>query len=280
MSLIYAYKTKSGISVLSDTKATIESNHLSILKKLLTEEEYGYYLKLGVIKTIIYKCNITISSAGYLEHFNELLANLYEKSILDFKYIVNEALYIHNKYNHDTNFIITSENSIFEIKNGIAKEVLNSWIGDYEAFSKFQELRLNSKQPDIVFIDETSVEDKEDAYYDSTIYDSFEYIVKNRIFNTVGGFIVKCTLIDGKYIFLGSYGIFSGFDFKQKLLPNEGVVFSNNIEDGGFSYYVYDSDKYYTVYLEQVNKYILYKPGYSDKMYKFLSLPQIVDKNF
>ncbi|MDE5539647.1 MAG: hypothetical protein K2J20_04095, partial [Bacilli bacterium] len=67
MSLIYAYKTKSGISVLSDTKATIESNHLSILKHLLTEEEYGYYLKLGVIKTIIYKCNITISSAGYLE---------------------------------------------------------------------------------------------------------------------------------------------------------------------------------------------------------------------
>ena len=80
MSYIYAHKTENSIKILSDTKVTINSNDLSRLKKRFSEKEYNNFLKYGFIKTVIYKPNITISSAGEVEHFNELLSFLYQNN--------------------------------------------------------------------------------------------------------------------------------------------------------------------------------------------------------
>ena len=76
MSFIYAHKIKNTIRILSDTKPTIASSDILRLKKRFTKEEYNNFKKYGFIKTIIYRPNITISSAGDVEHFNEFLGFL------------------------------------------------------------------------------------------------------------------------------------------------------------------------------------------------------------
>ena len=116
MSFIYAHKLKNTIRILSDTKPTIASNDILRLKKRFTKEEYDNFIKYGFIKTIIYRPNITISSAGDVEHFNEFLKFLYDNNIDDIKIITSEAFNLNFKYNGDTDFIITTEKDIYEVK--------------------------------------------------------------------------------------------------------------------------------------------------------------------
>ena len=39
-----------------------------------------------------------------------------------------------------------------------------------------------------------------------------------------------------------------------------------------------ESCKYYCGYFSQIDKYIVYKPGYTDDNYRYISMPYIIDK--
>ena len=72
MSLIYAHKIKGKVRILSDTKIYVDPNYRQQLEHELTKEEAENIVNYGMIKTIIYRENITISSAGHIDVFNEL----------------------------------------------------------------------------------------------------------------------------------------------------------------------------------------------------------------
>lgn len=272
MSFIYAHKIDNKIRILSDTKITISPDKISWFSKDEYERIYNY----GMIKTVIYKSDITISSAGNIEDFNELLEILNEKKSDELEKIICEAISIHNKYRRATDFIITDKNTIYIVKNGKCESALTAWIGDSDAFKKFQELKLTYPPSTITCISEEGIYEVEDLI--SSIDHSFQTIIDDKTFDTVGGAVVRCIYNQGKYEFLGSYATYSGFNFRQKLLPGESLVFEHNVEDGGFSYYAFNYNKYYTVYIEQSGKYLMYMPGYSNKYFKNLSLPQFLNE--
>ena len=113
MSLIYAYKINKNVRILSDTKVCVNPNQQLQLELALAREEYNNIIKYGMIKTIIYRYNITISSAGHLEVFNECLKTLEKRSVNDIQDILNTILAIHKFYHNNTDFIITTDVSIF-----------------------------------------------------------------------------------------------------------------------------------------------------------------------
>ena len=142
MSFIYAHKFGNTIKIMSDTKPTIANNEILKLEKRFTKKEYNDFIKYGFIKTIIYRPNITISSAGNVEHFNEFIKHLYNKNIDDVKTITREAFNLNLKYDGDTDFIITTENDIYEVTENGVKKVLSSWIGDEDAFVAFNNFKI------------------------------------------------------------------------------------------------------------------------------------------
>lgn len=266
MSYIYAYKQKNTISILSDTKPTISSNDILRLQKRFNDEEYNNFIRYGFIKTVIYKSNITISSAGDVEHFNEFLKILYNNNIEDVKEILSKAVDINFKYNGDTDFIITTENEIYEIKEKGVKNVTYSWIGDDKANEEFEKFKENH----------VSKESDRDENEKFAVYDAFKYLINNPEVDTVGGFTVKCTYEDNRYKFLGT----AVWEFvkPQILEPGQGIIFYSPKEDGGFSFVSRECSKYYCGYFGQIDKDLVYKSGYSDENYKYISMPHIVDR--
>lgn len=275
MSFIYAYKFKNTIKILSDTKPTITSNDISRLQKRFTKEEYENFVKFGFIKTVIYKSNITISSAGDVEHFNEFLEYLYENNIDDIKIITSKAFELNFKYDGDTDFIITTEKDIYEITEKGVRNVSFSWIGDEDANIEFNRFMKNHKPREIYYIGEVSEDTRKSDQEMILIYDAFKSLISNPKINTVGGFAVKCTYEDNRYKFLGTY--VSTSEKKQVIQPGEAITFDSSKEEGGFTFMSQESYKYYYGYFSQIDKYIVYKQGYTDANYKYISMPYIVD---
>lgn len=283
MSLIYAHKTYFGIRVLSDTKPSVHPDDLDRLKNRFTVEEYNNFMKYGVVKTVIYKPNITISSAGMLEHFNKLLEYLETNNIIEVEDILKAATDIHNRYNKDTDFVITTERDIYEIKNGKYEKVEFSWIGDIDAFSKFQEQKLQYVVDDRRYSADFPKEDIESLKEQDRIDDAFQKVIDNKNIDSVGGFITICAISNrdnSEYEFLSKIGIFSGYDSKQILNQGDNIIFFHKVYDGGFQYQVLDSRSNFLIYLGQIKIGIVYKKGYSDNEYKNLSLPFLVRCSF
>lgn len=283
MSLIYAHKTYFGIRVLSDTKPSVHPDDLDRLKNRFTVEEYNNFMKYGVVKTVIYKPNITISSAGMLEHFNKLLEYLETNNIIEVEDILKAATDIHNRYNKDTDFVITTECDIYEIKNGKYEKVEFSWIGDIDAFSKFQEQKLQYVVDDRRYSADFPKEDIEALKEQDRIDDAFQKVIDNKNIDSVGGFITICAISNrdnSEYEFLSKIGIFSGYDSKQILNQGDNIIFFHKVYDGGFQYQVLDSRSNFLIYLGQIKMGIVYKKGYSDNEYKNLSLPFLVHCSF
>lgn len=280
MSLIYAHKTSLGIRILSDSKLTIEPDDKYILKSVLKPEEYNNIIRYGIIKTVIYKPTITISFAGVLEHFNELLECLKSNNINDEIEVLKYATSIHNKHNRDVDFIITTDKDIYEIKNGKYEKVDFCWIGDKAAFSKFQEHRSNFVFDEKSCSPEDFMKEEINAFkeIDTNKY-AFQKVRDTDNIETVGGFLVICAKSNYEnceYEFLSRLGSFSGFDSKQTLNPGDKVTFYHKIYDGGFQYHILDSKSNFLIYLNQIKLGIVYKDGYSDNKYNNLSLPFLV----
>ena len=276
MSFIYAHKLKNTIRILSDTKPTIASNDIARLQKRFNKEEYDNFIKYGFIKTVIYRSNITISSAGDVEHFNEFLKFLYDNNIDDVKKIISEAFNLNFKYNGDTDFIITTENNIYEVTEKGVKNVESSWIGDEDANVEFNKFKENNIPNEIYYTEEVSEEIKKMDMEVALIDDAFKSLISNSRINTVGGFVVRCIFEDKKYKFLGTY--ISSFEKEQVVKFGDAIIFDSPKEDGGFTFISTESNKYYYGYFNQIDKYIVYKEGYKDDNYRYISMPFIVDK--
>jgi hypothetical protein len=276
MSFIYAYNDKNKITILSDTKVSIDDDDKLRLEKQLTKEECSNITNFGMVKTVIYKSDITVSSAGELKDFNELLGLLFEKNINNIEDILNEGLNINKKYKGQTDFIITTTDKIYEIKNGEIAEQNTAWIGDVQAFSKFQKELHSMDTPKITVVN--NGEATEELYPIGKISEAFTKVVNDTSIKTVDGLVVTCTF-EKEYYFLGKYRVYTGFNYQQTLFPGEKVIFTNEVEDGGLSYYIPDCKKYYTVLINQTNKSLVFRPGYSNKDYKYLSLATWVPRD-
>ncbi len=284
MSLIYAHKTNFGIRILSDSKLTVAVDDKDRLKSILSKQEFDNIIRYGVIKTVIYQPSITISAAGILEHFNELLGYLQSNRITIIDEILKKTEEIHNKYNRDTDFIITTKDTIYEIKNGQYQIVDFSWIGDKDAFSKFQEEKFkyifDEKKYSSEMLTESEIQSLEEI---DKVEFSLKKVIENQTIDSVGGFLVICALSENtnfEYEYFSRFCSFSGFDSIQTLNPGENVVFFHKISDGGFSCQILDSKSKFLVYLNQINIGIVYDNGYSDEKYSNLLLPFIVNCSY
>ena len=275
MSFIYAHKLENTIRILSDTKPTIANNDILRLQKRFTKEEYDNLIKYGFIKTIIYRPNITISSAGDVEHFNEFLGFLYDNDIDDVEIITSEAFNLNFKYNGDTDFIITTEKDIYEVTEKGVKNVPSSWIGDEDAFTEFNKFQDNYIPNPIYYIEEVSEDTRKLDMEISLIDDAFKSLISNTKINTVGGFVVRCIYEDEKYKFLGTY--ISTAVKLQVVKPGDIIKFDSSKEDGGFTFMSFESCNHYYGYFSQIDKYLVYKTGYTDDNYRYISMPHIVD---
>ena len=278
MSLIYAHKTYFGTRILSDTKPSIDADDIDRLKKRFTKEEFKNFIKYGFIKTVVYKLNITISSAGVLEHFNKLLGYLESNNIINVEDILKAATDIHKKYNKDTDFIITTEHDIYEIKDGKYEKVEFSWIGDADAFSKFQEHKLkyvvDERRYSTDFPKREIVALKEQDRIDY----AFQSIIDDKNIDSVGGILVICYTVKSdnyEYCFQSKYATFSGFNYRQILKPGDNIIFSHEISDGGFEYFILESKTNFAIYISRVKLGIVYDKGYSDSEYCNLMLPHL-----
>lgn len=277
MSLIYAHKIKGKVRILSDTKIYVDPNYRQQLEHELTKEEAENIIKYGMIKTVIHRENITISSAGHIEVFNELLKQLNEKNLNNVNDILDQSLSVHKKHNSNTDFIVTTDTEIYCIRNNAIEKSEIAWIGDLDAFNKFQELRLTSPQKTITVINGREKCEEIDEY--APIDDSFKYIINEHLFDKVGGMLITCSYIDGKFQYNECYVTYSGYDLKQVLDSEKEIIFEHNVEDGGFSYFAFNLDNYYAMNIEQKDKYLVYKPGYSNENYKYLALAFFMDEN-
>jgi hypothetical protein len=275
MSFIYAHKLKNTIRILSDTKPTIASNDIAILQKRFNDDEYKNFIKYSFIKTIIYRPNLTISSAGDVEHFNEFLAFLYDNNVEDVKIITSKAFDFNCKYNGDTDFIITTEKDIYEVTEKGVKNVEFSWIGDEDANTEFNKFKENNIPNEIYYIGKVSEDTLKFDQEIALIDDSFDSLISDSKVKTVGGFVVRCIYEDKKYKFLGTY--ISTSEKSQVVKSGEEIIFDSTKEDGGFTFMSLESCKYYCGYFSQIDKYIVYKTGYKDKNYRYISMPYIVD---
>ncbi len=275
MSFIYAHKFENTIKIMSDTKPTIASNEVLKLQKRFTKTEYNNFIKYGFIKTIIYRPDITISSAGNVEHFNEFLRFLYTNNIADIKLIIKEAFDLNLKYDGDTDFIITTENDIYEVTEKGIKNVSSSWIGDEDAFAAFNEFQNNNIPSEIYYIEEVSDDIRKLDMEIIAIDDAFSSLIDNPQINTVGGFVVRCIFENNKYKFLGTY--ISTSEKPQTVAVKHAINFDSPKEDGGFTFMSFESSKYYYGHFFQIDKYIVYKTGYTSDNYRYISMPYIVD---
>lgn len=283
MSLIYAFKTSFGVRIISDTKLSVDDNDKNKLMKRLSKEDYNNAIKYGVIKTVIYKPTITILAAGVLEHFNELLEILKMNNIEDAKDVLKYAEDIHNKYNEDTDFIVTVKNDIYQIKNKCYQSVVSAWIGDRQAFSIFQKERLSFP---VDFFrnaigDESSDDDIESTLEIGRTGYAFKNVVENKCVNSVGGMTVTCSMSEYtnyEYEYFSEYASIPGYDSIQTIPSGEWVTvkFFHDVRDGGISGQILQSKKEFIVYLDNVGIGIVYKSGYRDMDYNNLLLPSIV----
>lgn len=278
MSFIYAHKFNNSIKILSDTKPTINGSDIMRLETRFPRQEYLNFLKYGFIKTVIYKPNITISSAGDVEHFNEFLGFLNKNNINDVKDITSEAFKFNLKYNGDTDFIITTDKDIYEITEKGIKNVSSSWIGDIDAFIEFKKFQENNVPSEISYIGDASEDMRRIDKEMISIDNAFKSLIDNTKISTVGGFVVRCIYENGKYIFLAPYVLESG-EVQQSVKLGDAINFnSNSIAEGGFEFIPLD-DCYFCGYIKQIDKYIVYKPGYTDENYMFLSMPYLIGNN-
>ncbi len=290
MSFVYARKLKNKFYILADSKTTISDDDSDRLKIRIGEKVYNDLKKFGVIKNVIINENICIASAGVLEDFNELLKYVDTQKINDINLISHQALNIHLHNNKRTDFIIAkidTNKELLEIKNGIISKVETSWLGSYNCFNIFQNIRHDKLFRNQIE-DSYSVlieEDKNRINYNEfppiTIDDiekdidfkAFDKAVKSNTDLTVGGYIVECIEHHNKFMYPEC--INSTVE-KPQIVPSDGEINTyNEASEGGYTYHAYESNNNFKLYIYQMKKGIIYEPNINDPKYNHLRLPKI-----
>lgn len=276
MSFVYARKYNNKISVYADNKITVSPDDESILIKAIGKDDYRKIKLFGIIKNVIINENLCICFAGILEDFNDLLKYVDTKSNYDFDLICKKALEINKSKNNRTDFIICSiknnDSKIVEIKNNVKLDVESSWVGSKICFEKFQSLRLNSK------IDAKKINELESSN-EISLLDSnndrraFEEVLNLKLDDSVGDFSICCVTENQKFCYLEKLS--THISKERVLKQGEPLNLYDNVYDGGFTYYVYNSSNNYKMYIEQMKTGIVYCPHLSYKKYNHLRIAKL-----
>ncbi len=262
MSLVRASKSDSSLIIVSDTKLTYCTDSTNQFKE--------NHPITGAIKSIIISPKLCICFAGEVLYAEKLLTETKEIDSVDS--IINKAIDVH-KLSYDngcqTDFIIAHCNEtieLVEIKDRKAQNVETSWIGDYDAFRKYQEV-YHSNNQDI--IDHPGVglslrklpdnynEQQREEY--TKMFNAMKAVIDDNSVNSVGGFVVPIVFEDNNF----KYNLY--YDIYRRELDNselDGPISFGSTELGSHSVNFYSSKKnVVAVHWKFGNLGIVYSPN-------------------
>lgn len=264
MSFVYAQKIKNSIAVFADTKITFDQ---ADAKTLFSSKSMRNIRQFGMIKNIIISRNFCVSFAGNnIIPANNLLKRIKHTTLQE---LLDMALEINLlDTNNGAEFIIcyanTSEQHIFQVKDGKCEEVPLAWIGHYDAFNYFRGVRTGAITSKIKFNSPyevqtsfgTSPQSDADEEYQK-LFDDFYKTILDCGIKEVGGFVVPVI-----------------FDFNRNQFLYKGYIKSNSImqpaplglsipmyqgpEKGAYSILFYESPTIVGIYIPQNNSGIIY----------------------
>ena len=260
--------------VFADNKITVKPNEEDILIKCIGTDVYKKIKALGVVKNVIINEKICISSAGMLEDYNKLLKYVDENLYESFEDICRKALEIHIKTNNRTDFIICNVDDKFkviQVKDGIMEETDSAWIGSKKCFDKFQEIRLSENYTQDTIYD---IETKTELTLPNDIIDrdAFLKTLKSKVDDYVGEIMIECIGENNKFSYLEH--LYTSLSKPKVVEPGQPIKIYDNVFDGGFTYYVYNSSNNYKVYIEQLNCGIEFCPYLLNEKYNHLRIPK------
>lgn len=267
MSFVYAFKADDSICMIGDTKVTIDDKKggkpFGNRRRLV--EEYG------ILKTIILSYNIALGFASNnLKDVDDALEFIFNKATT-FENILNILVDSSKKHNGASEYILTYKNEhIFLIKNGVAEERVNCYIGSHKFFTELQKQRNNR------------------PISHDTIPILVSTLIKSNVDKNVGGFCIQLKYSDykQKYIYVET---FDSTVTKERFIPSGATLpLVDSAEDGGFTYQTFPFYnegiiQYLAIQIIQINKTYAYvplliTPPY-DCEFKYLFLPfDISDK--
>ena len=274
MSFIVAKKYSNRIRIFSDNKMTVNPDDEDILIKGMGIENYKKIKALGIIKNVIINENICICSAGILEDFNKLLEYVDTNQNKSFDDICIKALEINNQNNSRTDFIICTtkdNNRIVEIKNNKMLETESSWIGSKDCFEMFQIIRHSEEMIQQTIYD---CETKKEIPIDDESIDSmsFSKVLQSHINDSVGEELVECTSENNKFYYTEKLS--TSISKPRTLEHGKHLNLYDNVFDGGYTYYVYNSSDNYKMYIEQLRCGIEYCPHIKYEKFNHLRVPK------
>lgn len=247
--VISRFDSEDRLFTITDSKFTYENEYKF-------NQAYKHYLILN--KNLILTPKINISYAGYRDDALNLIKAFYKKyKHADFNIPFSEILslvkYIHEKTSFQTDFLLNfiDENdkaSITKVSDGsILADQQQGWIGDRDAFNKFQCSYLNS--------DSDNLTDK--------LFDSMKEVILDVSLETVGGYpilseVCKTEILDTKTNLKKDFTYFryflkaeahSGFE-PQRIPGGQSVKLElAKVSDGGYdlSYLVSENINYSAV---------------------------------
>ena len=168
MTLIICRQIKEKIYIVSDSKVTDKD---AVRNNPLT----------GNLKSLILNPYLSLSFAGNIYYAEKILELFYSNRISNLQQLVLQCLKANIESNNETDFIIASlENGnrvIIKISNKTTQQnQQNAWIGNPEAFNKFQEYY------------HTAESDKKES---SKISSAFKSVIKNEEIENVADFCLS-----------------------------------------------------------------------------------------
>jgi hypothetical protein len=182
MTLVIARVIVDEIRIVSDTKVTNQS----IRSGRLTD----------ILKAVVLSPDLCICFVGTVKSAHHAILGLYQKNKpnrdLDLEQILDH-LSTENRHDDGVAFIVSSlvpVPSIYRIRNGeIERDLSNAWIGDKNAFSRFQSV-YHSLPPTIASRLPDDAEPFDEGY---KMNDAFAVIMEDCEFNTIGGLQLSIT---------------------------------------------------------------------------------------
>ena len=274
MSFIFARKYLDKINVLADNKVTVDPKDESFLIKNIGAEAYRKIKSLGIIKNVIINQNICVCSAGVVEDYNDLLKYIDNCKNISYDDICNKALEINVKTCNRTDFIVcTVENGmkIVQIKNYKKEETESAWIGSKDCFEKFQYIRFGADMNKKNIYD---CERKKEMPLDVESIDllSFSEVLKLNIDDTVGEILIQCSSVGNKFFYPEK--LFTSISKSKVIETGKSLKIYDDVFDGGYTYYVYNSSNNYILYIDQLRCGVEYCPYIICEKYDHLRMPK------
>lgn len=279
MSFLYARKLDDRIYVLADTKISYDTIESDIIIKAIGRENEYLLRNYGIIKNVIINRDICVGFAGSIRDFNELLEYIDNNKITSIEDINEKALEIHLKNRQETDFIISQCNAatkkLYVVKDEKIKECDSCWIGSKKCFDSFQEKRYKMPPPKVYDLEtkkDIELNDNDGVWINDS--EVFKNVVNSNIDNSVGLFTIRCLGNKDGFKYFEEMSTYQGFK-PYEIKPGESALLYEDTANGGYTYFMYESNEYVNMYIDQLGKGIVFKPSLAEDDYNHLRFPTI-----